>query len=146
MYNSLVYASTHDGLRQALATDRVAFSHSDVDAFRDTLRDILATRPLLRQGKRSVLIAVEAVYSIDGDMCPLQELVEAGKDFFQDHKGSIQLVVDEAHSIRFTDPKGRGLICELELEKELTMVIHSFGKAISAAGGLCLSVLSCGRL
>lgn len=146
VYDSLVHASTHDGMRQALATDRVAFPHSDVDAFRDTLRDILATRPLLRQGKRSVLVAVESVYSMDGDMCPLQELVEAAKDVFQDHEGSIQFVVDEAHSVGFTGPEGRGLVCELGLEKEVAVVMHSFGKAIGAAGGLFSSVLSCGRL
>ena len=146
VYDSLVHASTHDGMRQALATDRVAFPHSDVDAFRDTLRDILATRPLLRQGKRSVLVAVESVYSMDGDMCPLQELVEAAQDVFQDQEGSIQFVVDEAHTVGFTGHEGRGLVCELGLEKEIAVVMHSFGKAIGAAGGMCSLVLSCGRL
>lgn len=47
VYDSLVHASTHDVMRQALATDRVAFPHSDADAFRDTLQYILATRPLV---------------------------------------------------------------------------------------------------
>lgn len=145
VYDSLVHASTHDGMRQALATDRVAFPHSDVDAFRDTLRDLLATRPLLRQGKRSVLVAVESVYSMDGDVCPLQELVEAAQDIFQDHEGSVQFVLDEAHSVGFLGPEGRGLACELGLEKEVAVVMHSFGKAIGAAGGMCLPVSSCRR-
>ena len=145
VYDSLVHASTHDGMRQALATDRVAFPHSDVDAFRDTLRDLLATRPLLRQRKRSVLVAVESVYSMDGDICPLQELVEAAQDVFQDYEGSIQFVVDEAHSVGFIGPEGRGLVCELGLEKEIAVVMHSFGKAIGAAGGMCSPVSSCGR-
>ncbi|KAI1345313.1 5-aminolevulinate synthase [Xylaria sp. FL0043] len=138
VYDSLVHASTHDGMRQALATDRVAFPHSDVDAFRDTLRDILATRPLVRQGKRSVLVAVEAVYSMDGDMCPLQELVEAAKDVFEHHQGSIQFVIDEAHSVGFIGPEGRGLVCNLGLEKDVAVVMHSFGKAIGAAGAIIL--------
>ena len=143
VYDSLVHASTHDGMRQALATDRVAFPHNDVDAFRDTLWDILATRPLLRQGKRSVLVAVESVYSMDGDICRLQELVEAAQDVFRDHEGGIQFVVDEAHSVGFAGPEGRGLVCELGLEKEVAVIMHSFGKAIGAAGGMCSSVLSC---
>ena len=146
VYDSLVHASTHDGMRQSLATDRVSFPHSNIDAFRDTLRDILATRPLLRQGKRSVLVAVESVYSMEGDMCPLQELFEAANDVFQEHEGSVQFVVDEAHSVGFLGPEGKGLVCELGLEKEIAVVMHSFGKAIGAAGGKCLSVLSCGRL
>lgn len=137
VYDTLVHASTHDGMRQSLAADRVAFSHSDIDAFRDTLRDILATRPLIRQGKRSVLVAVESVYSMDGDLCPLQELVEAAKEVFQGHEGGIQFVVDEAHSGGFLGPEGRGLVCELGLEKEIAVVMHTFGKAVGAAGGEC---------
>lgn len=145
VYDSLVHASTHDGIRQALATDRVAFPHSDVDAFRDTLRDILETRPLVRQGKKCVLVAVESIYSMDGDICPLQELVEAAQDVFQDLEGSIQFVVDEAHSVGFIGPEGKGLVCELGLEKEIAVVMHSFGKAIGASGGMCSHVLSRGR-
>lgn len=45
--------------------------------FRDTVRDFLATQPLVRQGKRFVFVAVESVYSVDGDIFLLQELVEA---------------------------------------------------------------------
>jgi 8-amino-7-oxononanoate synthase len=137
MYDTSVHASTNDGIRQSMATDRVAFPHSDVDAFRETLRDILATRPLVRQGKRSVLVAVESIYSMEGDLCPLQELVEAAQDVFQDHEGGVQFVVDEAHSGGFIGPGGRGLVCELGLEKEVAVVMHTFGKAIGAAGGRC---------
>lgn len=146
LYDSLVHASTHDGMRQALATDRVAFPHSDVNAFRETLQDILITRPLVRQGKRCVLVAVESVYSMDGDICPLQELVEAAQDVFQDHDGSIQFVVDEAHTVGFIGPEGRGLVCELGLEREIAVVMHSFGKAIGASGGMCSPLISCGCL
>ncbi|KAK7710801.1 putative secondary metabolism biosynthetic enzyme [Diaporthe eres] len=138
VYDTLVHASTYDGIRQSLAADRVAFPHSDVDAFRDTLREILDTRPLVRQGKRSVLVAVESVYSMEGDLCPLQELVEAARDVFQEHEGGVQFVVDEAHSGGFLGPGGRGLVCELELEKEIAVVMHTFGKAVGAAGGIIL--------
>ena len=137
LYDTLVHASTHDGIRQALATDRVAFPHSDVDAFRDTLQEILETRPLIRQGKRCVIIAVESIYSMDGDICPLQELFEASQDVFQGQEGSVQFVVDEAHSVGFIGPEGKGLVCELALEKDIAVVMHSFGKAIGASGGMC---------
>ncbi|KAH6843288.1 5-aminolevulinate synthase [Chaetomium sp. MPI-CAGE-AT-0009] len=138
VYDTAVHASTNDGIRQSMATDRVAFPHSDVDTFRDTLRDILATRPLVRQGKRSVLVAVESIYSMEGDLCPLQELVDAAQDVFQDHEGGIQFVVDEAHSGGFLGAGGRGLVCELGLEKEVAVVMHTFGKAIGAAGAIIL--------
>lgn len=143
VYDTLVHASTYDGIRQSLAADRVAFPHSDVDAFRDTLREILYTRPLVRQGKRSVLVAVESVYSMEGDLCPLQELVEAAREVFQEHEGGVQFVVDEAHSGGFLGPGGRGLVCELELEKEIAVVMHTFGKAVGAAGGECSLLGTC---
>lgn len=143
VYDTLVHASTYDGIRQSLAADRVAFPHSDVDAFRDTLREILDTRPLVRQGKRSVLVAVESVYSMEGDLCPLQELVEAAREVFQEHEGGVQFVVDEAHSGGFLGPGGRGLVCELELEKEIAVVMHTFGKAVGAAGGKCSLLGTC---
>lgn len=142
LYDAFVHASTHDGMRQAMARDKVAFPHSDVDAFRESLREILATRPLVRQGKRSVIVAVESVYSMDGDVCPLQELVDAAQEIFQDQEGGIQFVVDEAHSVGFLGPKGKGLVCELGLEKEIAVVMHSFGKAIGAAGGKMLTGIS----
>jgi 8-amino-7-oxononanoate synthase len=145
LYDSLVHASTHDGMRQAMAMDRVSFPHSDVDAFRETLRDILETRPLVRQGKRCVIVAVGSIYSMDGDICPLQELFEAAQEVFQDHEGSVQWVVDEAHSVGFIGPEGKGLVCELGLEKEIAVVMHSFGKAIGAAGGMCPWVSSSER-
>ena len=80
-------------------------------------------------------VAVESVYSMDGYICPLQELVEAAQDVFQDFEGSIQFVVNEAHSVGFIDPGGKGLFCELGLEREVTVVIHFPGKAIGATGG-----------
>ncbi|KAK3385760.1 5-aminolevulinate synthase [Podospora didyma] len=138
VYDDSVHASTNDGIRQSMATDRVAFPHNDVDAFRGTLRDILATRPLVRQGKRSVLVAVESIYSMEGDICPLQELLDASQDVFQDHQGGIQFVVDEAHSGGWIGPGGRGLVCELGLEKEIAVVMHTFGKATGAAGAIIL--------
>lgn len=52
--------------------------------------------------------------------------LEAAREVFQDHEGGVQFVVDEAHSGGFLGPGGRGLVCELELEKE-----------IAAAGGEC---------
>lgn len=78
-------------------------------------------------------------------MCPLQELVEAAQDVFQDHEGSIQFVVNEAHSAGFTGTQGKGLVCELGLEKEIAVIMHFFGKAIGAAEDMCSPVLSSGR-
>ncbi|KAI1138716.1 hypothetical protein F5Y05DRAFT_403935 [Hypoxylon sp. FL0543] len=137
VYDYLVHASTHEGIKQSLAMQRIEFAHSDVDAFRDTLLNILDTQPLIKQGKRTVLVALESIYSMDGDVCPLLELLEVSKEVFPD-QGHIQFVVDEAHSVGVIGPKGAGLVCLLGLEKEIAVVVHSFGKAMGATGAIIL--------
>ena len=122
VYDVLVHASTHEGMKQSLAMQRVEFAHNDVKDFRNTLLTILDTYPLIKQGKRSVLVALESIYSMDGDVCPLLELVEAANDVFHE-QGNIQFVVDEAHSVGVIGPKGAGLVCQLGLEKEIAIVV-----------------------
>lgn len=134
VYDSLVHASTHEGMNKSLAIDKYEFPHNDVEAFRSVLLGILESHRLVRQGKRSILVAVESIYSMDGDLCPLQELVDVAKEQSGGH-GNIQFVVDEAHSIGVIGPRGAGLVCELGLQKDIAIVVHSFGKAIGATGG-----------
>lgn len=137
VYDSLVHASTHEGVSKSLAIDKFEFPHNDVEGFRSVLLEILESHRLVRQGKRSILVAVESIYSMDGDVCPLQELVDAAKEV-SDGYGNIQFVVDEAHSVGVIGPKGAGLVCELGLQKEIAIVVHSFGKAIGATGAIIL--------
>lgn len=134
VYDSLVHASTHEGMKQSLAMKKVEFPHNNVDAFRSTLMELLDSQPLIRQGKRSILVAVESIYSMDGDFCPLQDLVEVAKEVSED-SASIQFVVDEAHSIGVFGAKGGGLVCEYGLQEDIAVVVHSFGKGMGATGG-----------
>lgn len=138
VYDALVHASTHEGMKQSLAMEREEFKHNDVESFRDTLLSILDSQPQIKLGKRSVLIAVESVYSMDGDVCPLQELVDVVRELFPD--GNAQFVVDEAHSTGVVGRKGAGLVCELGLEKEIAMRLHTYGKAMSASGGMYIYI------
>lgn len=134
LYDSLVHASTHEGINQSLAMQKVEFKHNDAESFREALLSILKTQPLVKQGRRSVIVAVESVYSMDGDVCPLRELVDISKELF-DQQGNIQFVVDEAHSTGIIGPKGSGLVCELGLEKEIALRVHTYGKAMGGSGG-----------
>lgn len=83
-----------------------------------------------------MFIAVEAVYSMDGDVAPLEEIVALIKGVLP--KGNGHLIVDEAHSNGVFGPKGRGLVCELGLEKEVTIRLHTFGKALACNGAILL--------
>ncbi|KAI4682724.1 putative secondary metabolism biosynthetic enzyme [Alternaria hordeiaustralica] len=134
--DTLVHASTHEGIDQSLAGERESFAHNDIEDFRRILTWIIESNPLIQRGARSVLVAVESVYSMDGDVCPLQELVDAARELAP--SGSVQFVVDEAHSNGIYGPQGKGLVCALGLEKEVAIVMHSYGKALSSRGATVL--------
>ncbi|KAK7996833.1 hypothetical protein PG989_004873 [Apiospora arundinis] len=133
VYDSLVHASTHEGVESSLAIQKVEFAHNDPKALREVLHSIMDSYPLIRQGTRCVLVAVESVYSMDGDVCLLQELLDVAHEVFQDHD-NVKFVVDEAHSTGVFGPKGSGLVCELGLESEVAVRVHTFGKALGATG------------
>lgn len=143
LYDSLVHASTHTGMKQSRAIVRREFPHNDVDGFRLVLQDVLDTQPLVRQGKRCVLVAVESIYSMDGDVCRLEELMRAAREVFRGQEGNVQFVVDEAHSVGVIGPKGAGLVCHLGLQNEVAVVVHSYGKAMGATGGESSSISNC---
>ncbi|KAL8927687.1 MAG: hypothetical protein Q9172_001247 [Xanthocarpia lactea] len=121
VYDELVHASTHDGMQQSQATHRIPFRHNSVDAFRDVLISVFA---------------VESIYSMDGDVCPLRDLVEVAKEIFP--SGNAQFLVDEAHSTGILGPQGAGLVSDLGLEKEVAIRLHTFGKAMGSSGAIIL--------
>lgn len=142
LYDELVHASTHDGIHQGVAIAKREFEHNDVDSFRDALSAIAESYPLVKQGKRCVLVAVESVYSMDGDICPLQELIDCANEVFPGGLGNVQFVVDEAHGTGILGDQGRGLVNALGLESEVAIRLHTMSKAMSSGGGM-LPCASC---
>ncbi|KAF2260234.1 putative aminotransferase [Lojkania enalia] len=138
VYDALVHASTREGMNQSLAMARKEFTHNNVESFRSTLLSIADSQPLIRQGKRCVIVAVESVYSMDGDICPLQELVDVAREVFSEAKGIVQFVVDEAHSTGILGKQGKGLVSELGLEKDIAIRLHTFGKAMCSSGAIVM--------
>jgi 8-amino-7-oxononanoate synthase len=133
VHDALVHASTFEGMKQSLAVARKEFQHNDVQSFRDTLALVADLFPQVKHGKRCVLVAVESVYSMDGDVCPLQDLVLVAKEAFPG--GNVQFVVDEAHGVGVLGHQGRGLVAALGIESEIAVRLHTFGKALAACGG-----------
>lgn len=134
VYDAFVHASTHEGMERSLALQRTEFQHNNVKAFHKTLTSILDSQPMIKQGRRSILVAVESVYSMEGDVCPLLELVEVADEISQG-LGNIQFIVDETHSAGLIGPNGTGLVCELGLEAEIAVRLHTYSKAMGACGG-----------
>uniref|UniRef100_A0A0B7KAQ2 Aminotransferase class I/classII large domain-containing protein n=1 Tax=Bionectria ochroleuca TaxID=29856 RepID=A0A0B7KAQ2_BIOOC len=133
VYDELIHASVHEGMNLSLAATKVAFKHNDVDSFREVLLNIRETQQLIREGKRCVLVSVESVYSMDGDVVPLKEMVVIGKEVFPE--GVVQFIIDEAHSTGVIGEGGKGLVNELGLEKEIAVRMHTYGKALATSGG-----------
>jgi 8-amino-7-oxononanoate synthase len=133
VYDEFIHASVHDGMRLSRAGAKMAFAHNSSDAFEATLEQLINSDVHIKTGRRNVFIAVEAVYSMDGDLAPLGEIVRIINKALP--LGNGHLVVDEAHSNGVLGTQGRGLVCELGLEDEVAVRLHTFGKALACNGG-----------
>ncbi|HUY83422.1 MAG TPA: 8-amino-7-oxononanoate synthase [Steroidobacteraceae bacterium] len=123
VFDERIHASAHDGMRLSRA-ERAAFRHNDPD---DARRLIGSWRT--RGGAGRPWIAVESLYSMDGDRAPLETfraLADASDGF---------LIVDEAHATGVFGPGGRGLANALE-GRENVVVLHTGGKALGVGGAL----------
>lgn len=134
VYDELVHASVHDGMKLSRASKTVSFRHNCCTSFRAVLEEVI------HQGEKpgnlnckNVIVAVESIYSMDGDVAPLRELVDVMDEILGTGQGCI--VVDEAHSTGVLGPKGSGLVCELGLETRIFARLHTFGKALAGNGG-----------
>ncbi|KAK5135021.1 hypothetical protein LTR08_005681 [Meristemomyces frigidus] len=136
VYDEFIHASVHDGMKLSRAEKCICFAHNDVSALRRVLEQCLLDDVDAQEGRKSVFVAVETVYSMDGDVAPLKEIVEVMKSAFPANNG--YLIVDEAHSNGVYGLKGSGLVCELGLEAEVTVRLHTFGKALACNGAILL--------
>ncbi|KAB8297971.1 hypothetical protein EYC80_001748 [Monilinia laxa] len=138
VYDEQIHASVHEGMRGSRAERFIAFGHND---FRDLRRVLESVREEGRE--RNVFVAVESLYSMDGDVCPLRSVVEVVEEIFGlggvTEGGRGYIVVDEAHSTGVYGLAGRGLVCELELEGKIFARLHTFGKALAGNGAIILT-------
>ncbi|KAK5689124.1 hypothetical protein LTR17_026508 [Elasticomyces elasticus] len=138
VYDEAIHASVHDGMKLSRAGKCVSFAHNDVEALRTVLCDCVAADPAVKDGRRNVFVAVETVYSMDGDIAPLQAIVNLLNDESVLPASNSYFIVDEAHSNGIYGAQGRGLVSELGLEEEVAVRLHTFGKALAANGAIIL--------
>lgn len=152
VYDELIHASVHDGMRLSRA-QRIPFAHNRVyDAESssvsergesnlkypslDALLQSLTKGPqgeAVKSGRTNIFIAVEGIYSMDGDAAPLKHIAECVEKRLPQGNGYI--IVDEAHSTGILGPQGRGLVCQLGLQDRIWARVHTFGKAMGCSGG-----------
>lgn len=112
------HASLIDGVRLSPAR-RVVYPHNDVAAVEQAL-----ARP--RQGR--AFLVTESVFSMDGDLAPLVDLVAACEA-----RGALA-VVDEAHATGLYGSRGSGRVEELGLRERVLATVHTGGKALGSGG------------
>ena len=121
--DELIHASAHDGIRMSKAA-AVFAAHNDVQSFADRIAAFRTDG-----GKGRIWIAVETLYSMDGDLAPLADLARLAAQH------DAMLLLDEAHGTGVFGPGGRGLSAGLDgLHNVITL--HTCGKAMGAEGAL----------
>ncbi len=127
--DKLCHACLVDGARASGATMRV-FPHNDLGKLESHLQWATAKA----SADSRILVLTESVFSMDGDLAPLAEIVE-----LKDSHDAL-LWVDEAHALGVLGPAGRGLAAELGVETRIDFLMGTFSKAAGLSGGyLCAS-------
>ena len=119
IYDEQAHASIRDGLRLARASAS-KFKHND----------LISLEEELEKTSKTPVILVEALYSMDGDLAPLEKIVPLVKEY------KASLIVDEAHSSGLYGTYGEGLTDSLSLSEHIFARVHTFGKAHGAQGGV----------
>ncbi|MEQ1709889.1 MAG: 8-amino-7-oxononanoate synthase [Hyphomicrobium sp.] len=126
VHDGLIHASVLDGIRAGKA-DHVSAPHNDAAAIEAAISSWRAAG-----GTGKPWIAVESLYSMDGDTAPLSDLATIAD------RHDAMLVIDEAHATGVLGPDGRGLAAHLE-GRDNVVSLHTCGKALGASGALVLS-------
>jgi 8-amino-7-oxononanoate synthase len=116
--DELNHASIIDGCRLARAQTFV-YRHADIEHLAWGMRQA--------EGRGS-LVVTDSVFSMDGDVAPLAEIVELANHY------GVRVAVDEAHGTGCLGPGGRGAVAEAGVEDEVDVVIGTLSKALGAYG------------
>src|SRR5882724_9499923 len=119
--DELNHASIIDGIRLSGARKEI-YRHGDLNALEAALRR--------HEGEqRRKIVVTESVFSMDGDVADVREIVELAERF------GAGVIVDEAHATAVHGPEGRGIVAETGTTERVLGVLHTCGKALASVGG-----------
>jgi glycine C-acetyltransferase len=120
----LIHASLIDGIRLCSA-EYDTYKHMDMKHLEKKLD--------LHQDKRRRMIVTDGVFSMDGDLCPLDQLCELAD------KCDAMVLVDDSHATGFIGKRGRGVHEHFGVMDKVDVITTTFGKALGGASGGCVS-------
>ncbi len=123
--DALNHASIIDGIRLTKAERRV-FPHADMDGLRAALGEVRAAPG---GAERTVLVITDGVFSMDGDIAKLPEIVEAAE------AAEAAVYVDDAHASGVLGRNGRGTVDHFDLHGRVQVQVGTLSKAIGVVGG-----------
>jgi glycine C-acetyltransferase len=118
--DELNHASIIDGAKLA-RTEVAVFKHGDVESFAETLERV-------RPNARRILVAVDGVYSMDGDVAPVAEIVTRA------HDADAMVLLDDAHGTGCLGARGRGTAEVTSVLGEVDILMGTLGKSIGSFG------------
>lgn len=121
IYDAHIHASIRDGIRLSNARN-MSFRHNDLNHLQERLGRATGT----------VFLAVESLYSMDGDYADLGQMAQICQ------QSGARLVVDEAHATGVIGPGGTGLVNHYRLQGQVFARVHTFGKALGVHGAAVL--------
>jgi 8-amino-7-oxononanoate synthase len=135
IYDELTHTSCRERFRTS-ASRRVVtyhFAHNSVTSLKECIRNVLRKHPRITQGNSTVFVYLESLCGMEGDFCPLVEMVQLIEKLIP--AGRSHIVVDEAHTSAICGPNGSGYVSLLELNDRVHTVVHTFGQAWGFHGG-----------
>ncbi len=118
--DELNHASMIEGMRHAKCP-KVIWKHNDPEDLDRKLAEL--------PSNATKIVAFESVYSMDGDICPMEEIVEVAE------KHGAMTYLDEVHAVGLYGPRGGGVSEELGLADRITLIEGTLGKAYGVVGG-----------
>jgi glycine C-acetyltransferase len=118
--DELNHGSIIDGVRLTKA-DRMVYKHRDMGSLEQALKDA--------NKYRRTLVVTDGVFSMDGDIAPLDEIVKLAEEY------NVMSYVDDAHGDGVLGEKGRGISSHFNIEGKVDVEMGTFSKAFGVVGG-----------
>lgn len=119
LYDALAHVCIKEGAWLSKAQS-YSFRHNDLEDLREKLN----------RAEGTIYVATETIFSMDGDIAPLEELISLCEEF------GAYLIVDEAHSTGSYGPEGAGILVDRGLEQRVFARVYTFGKAMGLHGAV----------